>query len=516
MLSGTAWRVVAAACFMVCSVVWSQAGADAAEGSAPAQVVAYASPPEEPVSEDFELTVAGQSVPVYRCRVSAVPLNQVWPGYQRPEDQTEVASFAYWDMAGPVEVEVVSRRPVESVAIRPTARGIEARVEGNRIRFRLPDPQQITVEVNGWHKALHLFANAPQPPGVDAKTPGVRYFGPGVHRPGKIVLKSNETVLLAGGAVVYGCIEATDAENIHIAGRGILDTSEFERMDGRKSDRTRRQKNVTTAGGCIHLRGCKKVTIDGVILRDPNVWCLSTFACSDVAITNVKLIGLWRYNSDGIDICNSQHVTVRNCFVRSFDDSLVVKGLGLLGQIPIEDVVFEGCVVWNDWGRALEIGAETSAPEIRHIVFRNCDVVRTTHVAVDIQHCDRAAVKDVTFEDIRVEVDEVNHLPRIQKTREETYVDSTDYCPQFLVLVILKSANSHDEQRGTMEDVIVRNCSIRGKPLPPSRIRGFDAEHEIRDVLIANLRINGRVARSLEEARIVAGPFAEDVRIEAP
>jgi hypothetical protein len=479
----------------------AESGPPATTASAQSTVVTYPSPSEEPLSEDFELSVDAQKVPVYRCRVSAMPFNQVWPGYQRPLDQTELASFAYWDMSGPVEVEVVSRRPVESVAIRPTSRGIQVNVEGNRIRFRLESPQQITVEVNGWHQALHLFANAPQPPAPDPQAAGVRYFGAGVHRPGKIVLESNQTVYLAGGAVVYGCIEATGAENIRILGPGILDTSEFGRED---------------AGGCIRFVRCKNVTIDGPILRDPNVWCLSTFGCSDVAIASVKLIGLWRYNADGIDICNSQRVTVRNCFVRSYDDSLVVKGLKHFGEVPVQDVRFEGCVVWNDWGRALEIGAETSAPEMAHIVFRDCDIVRTADVALDVQHGDRAAVKDVTFENIRLEIDDVNHAPRLQKTPEDTYTDNTNYCPRFLVLVVVKTPYSHDEERGTMENVRVRDCSITGKPLPPSYLRGFDAEHGIRDVTIANLKINGQIVRSLEEAGIQIGPNVQDARLETP
>ena len=107
-----------------------------------AAVVAWPAPPGEKLSEDFELTVGGQKVPVYQCRVSAMPFNQLWAGYQRPLDQTEIASFAYWDMSAPVDVEVISHLPVKSVAIRPTARGIRAKVDQNRVAFRLSSPQQ--------------------------------------------------------------------------------------------------------------------------------------------------------------------------------------------------------------------------------------------------------------------------------------------------------------------------------------------------------------------------------------
>ena len=291
-------RVITMLVVMSASVLGTTSTAFA---QAPGAVV-YPAPEGETLSGDFTVTVAGQAAPVYVCRVSAMPFNQVWPGYQRPIDQTELASFVYWDMSAPVDVEVVSQRPVESVAIRPTARGIQPQVEGNRIRFHLDTPQQLTVEVNGWHKALHVFANPPAVTMPDPNAPGVRYFGPGIHRPGRMTLQSNETVYLAGGAVVYGCFEATGATNIKILGPGILDSSELERYFGLTDE----SKYLDNFGGCIHLVGCTNVTIDGPILRDPPLWCLSTFNCSEIQIAHIKLIGLWRYNADGIDLCNSR------------------------------------------------------------------------------------------------------------------------------------------------------------------------------------------------------------------
>jgi len=67
-------------------------------------VVTWPAPAGETLSEDYTLRVNGRAVPVYSCRVSAVPFNQVWPGYQRPVDQTELAGFAYWEMTRPVTV----------------------------------------------------------------------------------------------------------------------------------------------------------------------------------------------------------------------------------------------------------------------------------------------------------------------------------------------------------------------------------------------------------------------------
>jgi len=466
-------------------------------------VVIWPAPAGEKLFEDYTLRVNGQAVPVYSCRVSAVPLNQVWPGYQRPMDQTELAGFAYWGMSGPVTVEVISNRAFQSVAVRPSSRGIRPAVKGRRIRFRLSRPGQLTVELDGPHNALHLFADPPEPEVPKAGQANVLYFGPGVHRPGKISLQSGQTVYVAGGAVVYTAITGRGLSGVRILGRGVIDTSEFARGQG---------------GGSIRLTDCSDVMIDGVILRDPDVWCITASACRNVAISSVKLIGLWRYNSDGIDICNSQDVTIRDSFVRSFDDSIVLKGLKRkqesFDQRPVRNIRASNLVLWCDWGRALEIGAETSAPEITEVVFQDIDIIRNTHIAMDIQHGDRALVHDIRFENIRVEVDEFNPQPVMQKVRDEKYSadPKAGYVPRLFVIIIRKTSYSKDEQCGTVRNVLFKDIFVTGKPMPPSSFTGQDAERDVRGVTIENLRFNGRPVTSAEDARLRLGGYVQDVR----
>jgi hypothetical protein len=468
-----------------------------------AAVVSWPAPAGEALFEDYTLRVDGKAVPVYACRVSAMPFNQVWPGYQRPVDQTELAGFAYWEMSGPVSVEVVSKRPFKSVAVRPGSRAIQAKVHGRRIRFRLDRPGQFTVELDGPHHALHLFAAPPEAGAPKAGDANVLYFGPGVHKPGKIHLKSGQTVYVAGGAVVYAAIEGRGVSGVRILGRGVIDTSEFERGKG---------------GGTIRLSDCADVKIDGVILRDPDVWCLSAFGCRNLAISDVKLVGLWRYNADGIDICNSQDVSIRDSFVRSFDDSIVLKGLKFARESyddrPVRNVRASRLVLWCDWGRALEIGAETSTPEITGVVFSDIDIIRNTHIAMDIQHGDRAAVHNIRFENIRVEVDDFNPRPLLQKERGEKYNPDPNagYIPSLMVIIIRPNFYSKDPQRGTVRDVVFKGIFVTGKKMPPSSFTGLDAEHDVRGVRIENLRFNGRPAASPEEAHLKIGAFVEDVR----
>ena len=153
-------------------------GAAPGSGQNQGGVVSWPAPAGEKLFTDYTLRVNGQAVPVYVCRVSAMPFNQVWPGYQRPLDQTELAGFAYWGMSGAVEVEVTSQRPFQSVAVRPTSRGIKPTVQGRRITFRLLRPGQVTVELDGPHHALHLFADPPEGEVPKAGDPNVLYFGP--------------------------------------------------------------------------------------------------------------------------------------------------------------------------------------------------------------------------------------------------------------------------------------------------------------------------------------------------
>jgi len=463
---------------------------------------------DENSSEDYSVSINGKPIFVYRARVSAVPFNQVWPGYQRPMAQTEIASFAYWDMftsftnafglwSEPVNIEVRSNCPIESVDIRPSSYGIKPVVDDDKITFQMPKPGYVTVEVNGYHHALHLFASPMEEDKPNPDDPKVRYFGPGIHQAGRLELKSGETVYIAGGAIVHGLIRASEVSDISILGRGILDTSTFEREGN---------------PGPISLYGCKNVKIDGIIIRDSNVWAVTPRDCQHLAISNLKLIGFWRYNADGIDIVNSQHVTIDRCFVRSFDDNIVIKGL--TGDKPVKDVKVSECVIWNDWGRAFEIGAETVAPEISDITFKDCDIIRTVHIAMDIQHGDRALIKDIKFEDIRFEIDDNTPKPKIQSSRDEKYSLAEDekYCPQLFVLIIRENNYSHDKERGQIQNIVFKNISVTGKCFPSSYFVGYDPEHDVSDVTIENLRFNGEPITNAEAAHLSIRDYVSKVR----
>jgi len=479
-------------------------------------LIIYQAPESEIPSTDFKVQVDGKNVFVYQARVSAKPVDQVFTGYQRPEDQTEIASFAYFDISGQHSIEVKSNTAIKSVEIRPKYYGITPIVEGNLIKFSLTRPCKFVVEVNGQHNALHLFANDIDKNTPNPDAPNMHYFGPGIHDEGIIKMKNNETIYIAGGAIVRGVIEARDVSNIKILGRGILDASTIARSN------------------MINLSGCSNVLFDGIILRDSPAWTIASRGCYGEKFSDLKIIGQWRYNSDGIDVCNSQDVSISDCFIRSFDDSIVLKGLAESRNRSVKDIKsvktlenknntnvkdenvrnisVSKCVIWNDWGRALEIGVETEVDSVGNVVFKDCDIIHYVHVAMDIQLGGKSVVHDVKYENIHVE-DPIIYNGQISDFRMNLVhnYDPTEL-GNLIVMTIKKTVDNQSEERGKINNISFKNITYDGINIfPQSIFEGFDDKHIIQDVTFANIVINGRKVNTIEQGKMILNQYTKDI-----
>ena len=71
-----------------------------------------------------------------------MPVNQVWSGFQCSHEQTEIASFAYFDFSGQVSIEMTSNKEIKSVDIRPKFYGINHVIKSNTIKFDLSRPRK--------------------------------------------------------------------------------------------------------------------------------------------------------------------------------------------------------------------------------------------------------------------------------------------------------------------------------------------------------------------------------------
>ena len=495
----------------------------------------YAFSLAEPKSSAWSISLDGQMCPAHLARVSAFPINRRWPGHQRSPEESEWAAFALFSCDGPVKVALRPARPFGHAVVRPLNRGVTPGIEGGTISFTLPGPGAYTVELDGPHGALHLFADPPATGGERPTGGDVIYFGRGVHEAGLITLTSGQTLFLDEGAVVYGRVEARDADHIRILGRGILD-------GGRNHEEALREDgpDIDEAAGkgwavpnalrrhTVELSYCKDILIDGITIRDSLVYNIRPVCCTGLTIQNVKIIGSWRYNSDGIDMHNCRRVRIHDCFVRAFDDCICVKGFDYTqdeadmrhgGEVydTFDDVIVEKCVIWCDWGRSLEFGAETRAKEISNVTFRDCDLIHNAHIAMDVQNVDYADIHDVTFTDIRVEYPEVSQAPRLQRDDQDAFIEDphSDYMPDLMGshVVYIPEYSGEGTIRGRNRRITFRNISVTAPRMPPSAFTGCDSGHMSEDIRIEGLYLNGRRARTLEEANVHMNEFVRNVEI---
>ena len=442
----------------------------------------------------YTVRCAGKELPVHEVTVSAMPFNRVWAGVQRANDQTEPAYFVTVDAEDPVTLEISVAEGFESYELRPRAYGLHAVRSGNTVTLTADGPMQFSFEPDDFHHALHVFVNP-----VSVRPQGdIIYYGPGVHTAGLIWLESGRTLYLDEGAWVYGTIFAKDAQDIKILGRGVLDSSPYRREndpapDGHEIRDILEQKGVYTPEvlrpslTCANLIlwGCRDVLVEGVTLVDSMRWSvILRNGCENVTMDNVKLVGQWRYNADGIDVCASRNVTVKNCFVRSFDDCFVARAPYLEGEWQnVENIAVENCVLWCDWGKALEIWCGDKPCAVRNISFKNIFITHLDQMAVSVSTwygSGATLVENVSYTDIFIDGDDAYRVPQIQSEAQPAYLPQTGFVPWLLNIHAMKLGRFTGNQGfAAAEDLSVFHLRYRNFSFENVRYTGLPLKVEV-------------------------------------
>ena len=433
-------------------------------------IIVYPAPEGEVLNSKFKVTANGIDVPVYNARICTEDKQgRDSAGITALSDlYFDITGFASFDMKkGPVKVAVSVEEQIYTAKILPTSFGIIPKIKDKTVSFEVTKPQHITVEINGDHiRSLHLFVNPEETDIPDPNDPNVIYFGPGIHEITSVQVRDNQTVYIAGGAIVRGVLGENEqtrrqasfvlrGKNITFRGRGIFDQGRVPRMQGRQT------MSVTVDG----------FKLEGVVLCNSSLWTVSLRDCNNVHIDNMKLFG-HRANSDGIDINSSYDVLVENCFLRTWDDLVVVKTLRGSNQ-DAGRIHVRKCVLYNEIAHALSIGAELTR-KVEDVLFEDCDIIgdHGREWTLRIYHTDKALIKNVRFENIRIE-------------------ESV----KFASLWINTAVWTTDAERGQIEDVVFKDITVNNSGYPLHReieFRGFDANHAINNVLIDNVVINGK------------------------
>jgi hypothetical protein len=433
------------------------------------QVTTYSYPRSMPVSADFKVKAGGRDVTVIK---------------------TSVGPFAAFACEGPVEVSIETSIPVKHIRIAPARHKIKAEIAGNRVSFKLPQPMQLLIEIDE-QEQFFFFANPIETSAPLPTEAGVQYFKSGqIYEVGELRLKDNETLYIEGGAVVRGCIRATNAKNVRICGQGVLDGSYYHHQsDGHRS---------------IVLENCRDSRVEGILMIEPSSWMFVLGACQNVTVSNVKELG-YISGSDGLDIVGSKHIRVENCFFRNGDDCIVLKSLDLRGHsheatldfsCDVEDIEVTGCsLMTSRGGQVFEIGHELRTANVKDIHFHDCDVleVRDYGAPFGIHNSDHATISNVLYEDIRVE----HHYNKLIDFR------------------IFESRWSRDKQRGQVRNITLRNIDVVVSEFNPgytvSVIGGCDAEHTVDHVSFENFRMNGKPATSGDDIFLFTNTHASNI-----
>lgn len=434
---------------------------------------------------NFHLFAGEKEIPIFNCKTN---FSNTWNGEAPQRMNNAVATF---QLEGTVKLDLIANFKLNGKCkISPLKEEVPFRLEESKVEFIISQPGQYTIELSN-SRTLHLFVNGWKQYEDLRNAPNVMYFGPGVHhaqndnRIGSdhcIYLSSNTTVFLDEGAIIEGGFRANSASNITIGGYGIVSGATFERS--------------VSAGKVFvpfDFNQCQSLHIYGISTLDPAGWCYNLYFSRDIEIDNIKIISS-RSNGDGISVQSCQDVEVRSCFVRAWDDALVVKNYPLWSNRNIEgttrNIRFQNCIIWTDLAQSMEIGFETVGEIMEEITFEDITVIHNFHKAViSIHNGNNANITKVTFRNITVEDASMGKGDGKNVLIELTCEFSSTWSTQHKVTSL-----------GSIDGVTIENVNVLSANQPAISIRGSvdqrdgyqNSTHYVSNVTLSNIVIEGQ------------------------
>lgn len=417
-----------------------------------------------PAAEGLSSSVYRVTVNGVRVDVVGIPAPSMHDG-QFPEHALEPYYAAFFDADREVEVTVECDENLSETRVLPLSRGIVPRVVSpGKITFKARPPFTLAVEPRPRHRALILSARTPEKDPPKPGDKGVHWYGPGRHRVEKpIVLNSGETLYLAPGAYLEACVTGK-GRDISVRGHGILSGLCWNWLQGPQ-------------GNMLYFEGTN-ITLSGFTVMGSFNWTVCLNRTSNVLIDGINILNGHVLNDDGIDVCRSRDVTIRDCFIRAQDDCITPKHW-------CENLTVERCALWADVANIFRIGYECDGPPYRFANFRirDIDVLhQSVHKppvgalwsenAVYIQASNGMMFEDFVFEDFRFDTPETG-----------------DNLANIRTLTIRDRWQQHKEP-GHVRNIVFRNFKFPPLMPPDSEtvfIESIDAKHRVEGVSFPGL-----------------------------
>jgi len=360
--------------------------------------------------------------------------------------------YAHFSLDGTANIEVTVNETFSSYTLSPKSRKIATTKSGNTISFK-SGPNYLVLKVDS-KELLFILIDPPEenPPkltdanvknimdyNVDNKgntlatktiqtaineastgTKNILYFPPGKYLTGELFLKSNMTMYLAGGAVLYGSSNTADfnsgsggmntegmqhalvrimnCKNTKLIGRGVLEGN----------GKLIRSKGMNAS--VLKMDESSDILVDGVFSRNSSYWNTLPYRSDKVTIKNYKVINCRPIttdfnNTDGVDFDECTNSSLYNAFLYTGDDNMAVKNefetWNGKATMNIANIHHEKIVTYSN-SAACKIGTKTMGKSMTNVTFKDVDVIASGRALV-IDAFDAALIDNTVFQDIRVE-----------------------------------------------------------------------------------------------------------------
>ena len=420
-------------------------------------------------------------IPLYNCKVN---FSHTWNGEAPMRMNSGVGII---ELNGKAKFHLKTDFKINDICtIRPLSQNVWFKTNEDSIDFVIEKSGDYTIEFSN-QRTLHLFVYDILEEELDSNT---IVFGPGIHNKdnssyinsnGVLNVGSNQHIHLSLGAILEARLVSSSTNNVKITGRGIIAGAKFDRSVERGTTFVPFDFNFVS-----------NLLFKDIVCLDPAGWCYNIYFCNHVELDGVKIISS-RSNGDGISIQSCQNVYVHNAFVRSWDDSLVVKNYPKWSDRSVEgttiNIVFEKCILWTDLAQSMEIGYETVGNVMEDIHFNDIIVLHNFHKAViSIHNGNNANIKNVSYKNIIVEDAKMGKG------------DGKNVIIEFQNLYSSNWSSQHKKTSlGYISDIEIDGVYVYNATSPEIVLTGTkdsrpeydnDEIHDIKNVLIKDLYIN--------------------------
>ncbi len=333
---------------------------------------------------------------------------------------------------------------------------------------------------------------------------GTVFIENGIYISGTILLKDNVTLHVSESAKLVGSsnpqdyqsidtfvdatgqergnclIGATDASNIGISGKGIIDGNGKaflhkniqQKIKELNINEKEQKKFGTNRPFLLRFVRSSAISLKNVNLRQPAAWTCHFYQSKNIKVDSISIYSHAHHNNDGIDLDSSHDVIITNSHIDTGDDAICIKATS---PLPTHHVKVSDCKLKSDWG-ALKFGTE-SMGDFYAISIKDCEIYDTKGGGIKLLSVDGANIYDIEIDNIKMNKVDMPIFIRLGE-RLRTY------------------RNAKKQPVGSIKDVHIKNITATTQDIENSRVSSPSGifitgtpNHKIGSVFLENISI---------------------------